>query len=122
MRASVCVGVVFGLALAACKSTPQPMPPRQGPPAFDEPTQSSDTNFEPASDSPNAVGPGAKGPREGCAPKGQVWDGKHEGCLYEVAGCCYPDDASACAAAGCEATACHILESAPAQIRCTSAK
>src|SRR5687768_12671478 len=53
-----------------------------------------------------------------CASEGSPWDGKAEGCLYEHAGCCYPSPEALCAAAGCAADACRILESSPAQARC----
>ncbi|MBL8941942.1 MAG: hypothetical protein JNK45_02290, partial [Myxococcales bacterium] len=46
------------------------------------------------------------------------WNGAPEGCAYEVAGCCYVDAETACAAAKCEASACEVLETHPAQIRC----
>ncbi len=55
---------------------------------------------------------------EGCRSGGEAWDGRHEGCIYEVGACCYPSPKLACEAAQCEAGACQILESSPAQIRC----
>jgi hypothetical protein len=64
--------------------------------------------------------PGASGdapPAERCAG-GTEWNGKPEGCAYEVDGCCYADAETACAAAKCANEACEILETYPAQVRC----
>lgn len=60
----------------------------------------------------------AASPKPGCAEGGRPWDGKLEGCLYEVEGCCYDTPAAACAAASCAEDRCQILESAPAQVAC----
>lgn len=53
-----------------------------------------------------------------CAEQGEPWDGRQDTCLYEHHGCCYPDPASLCAAAGCTDDNCSILESHPAQAAC----
>lgn len=98
----------------ACRSKPAPVPPQTGPLTFDGDAPADDG--APASaESPNEPDPPA---REGCRAGGVPWDGNHAGCLYEVSGCCYPDAAAACEAAGCDPGGCQILESAPAQITC----
>lgn len=61
--------------------------------------------------------PGTQAPIDPCAG-GEPWNGAPEGCAYEVEGCCYVDAETACAAAKCEASACEVLETHPAQIRC----
>ncbi|MBL4685607.1 MAG: hypothetical protein JKY37_13515 [Nannocystaceae bacterium] len=53
-----------------------------------------------------------------CGDQGKAWDGSHSGCVYEHAGCCYPDPAALCVAAGCPDDTCQILESRPAQATC----
>jgi len=53
-----------------------------------------------------------------CAAQGEAWDGRPGTCLYEHHGCCYPDPASLCAAAGCSDDNCNIVESRPAQAAC----
>jgi len=62
-------------------------------------------------------GAATKSPPERCAG-GAEWNGKPEGCAYEVAGCCYADAETACAAVKCARAACEILETYPAQVRC----
>jgi hypothetical protein len=47
-------------------------------------------------------------------PKGEI----AKGCEAIHGGCCYPDAASACAAAGCAADSCTVMESYPAQVSC----
>ncbi|MEO8179778.1 MAG: hypothetical protein ABI895_13165 [Deltaproteobacteria bacterium] len=42
-------------------------------------------------------------------------------CDFVVGGLCFRSSASACACAGCAENACMILESYPAQIRCSTA-
>ena len=63
-----------------------------------------------------ADGPTSEDPK--CAAQGSPWDGNPTGCTYEHGGCCYPDPASLCAAAGCSDDDCRILESRPAQAAC----
>ncbi|MEM6294081.1 MAG: hypothetical protein AAGA54_22575 [Myxococcota bacterium] len=110
----------MGATLVGCRAKTQPVPPRQGPPAFDDDDAATpEAPATPGEDEEPKPAP-AEAPG-GCAASGSPWDGKLQGCLYEVSGCCYPDDASACAAAGCDAQTCQILESAPAQVRCTVA-
>lgn len=115
--------VVRRLAVAAvvlsmgtgCRSKPAPSPPATGPLVFD------DDASAPASDSRGEDRPAPAASEVeagGCKAGGVAWDGKHDGCLYEVAGCCYGDAQSACQAAGCEGKGCQVLESAPAQIVC----
>jgi hypothetical protein len=53
-----------------------------------------------------------------CAEGGRLWDGKPVDCSYEHGGCCYGSAPAACAAAGCPAERCLVLESYPAQISC----
>jgi hypothetical protein len=53
-----------------------------------------------------------------CAAGGRVWDGKPQGCAYEHGKCCYDAAEPACAAAGCAAGTCVVMESYPAQVRC----
>lgn len=96
--------LVLVLAVVGCKkggSTTTPEDPVTSPePTSVEPAQREDPNAPPK-----------------CTEKGRVWDGHHEGCLYEVRGCCYDAPQDACEAAGCPED-CQILESAPAQIAC----
>jgi hypothetical protein len=66
---------------------------------------------------PDPSTPGPTAPAERCAG-GEPWNGAPEGCAYEVEGCCYVDAETACAAAKCDASACEVLETHPAQIRC----
>jgi hypothetical protein len=58
--------------------------------------------------------PGAPPTCEG----GRTWNGHLDGCMYEHDGCCYDSPHALCAAAGCEAAQCRILEVRPAQARC----
>ncbi|MCR9164826.1 MAG: hypothetical protein ACE37F_15105 [Nannocystaceae bacterium] len=111
MRFADAVAVAMLFASPACRSKPAPVPPPAAPLEFDDepPPQA------PATDAPTATPAADAG---GCKAGGTAWDGKHEGCLYEVAGCCYGDAAAACAAAGCDGDGCQILESAPAQVAC----
>lgn len=53
-----------------------------------------------------------------CAAGGRPWDGKPKDCPYEHGKCCYPAPEQACAAAGCAAGTCVVMESYPAQVRC----
>jgi len=99
------------LLLAAGCPKPAPVPPAADPLSFDD-----DAPEAGHSDDPDAPRSSVTDP-EGCRAGGTEWAGKHEGCLYEVEGCCYPSPGAACAAAGCP-KGCQILESAPAQIRC----
>ncbi len=108
---AVAMGVL--LASTACRSKPAPVPPPTGPLEFDDDV---DGPGAAPSEDPAAQAPAADA--GGCKAGGTAWDGKHDGCLYEVAGCCYLDAASACTAAGCESAACQIIESAPAQVVC----
>lgn len=107
--------MALGMLVAGigCRSKPAPVPPPTGPLEFDDDAE--DPAEPPSTPS---TGPATAVDPAGCKAGGTTWDGKHEGCLYEVAGCCYPDAASACAAAGCEGSGCQILESAPAQVVC----
>lgn len=79
---------------------------------------------QPTDDTPESASPGQgeepiePEPEEVCASGGRKWDGKPEGCPYEVARCCYDSPAQACAAAKCPESRCQILESYPAQIAC----
>lgn len=107
------MGVLL-LAGTACRSKPAPVPPPAGPLEFDDDADGPD---EPAEPDERPMEPGPAADAGGCKAGGTTWDGTHEGCLYEVAGCCYADASAACAAAGCDA-ACQILESAPAQVVC----
>jgi hypothetical protein len=94
---------VLLLATVACKkggATTSPDDPVASPPAGETPDEPADPNAPPK-----------------CTEAGRVWDGHHEGCLYEVGGCCYDGPEDACEAAGC-AKDCQILESSPAQIAC----
>ena len=91
------------LAMVGCKkpgATTNPDDPVASPPVEEPEPEPADPNAPPK-----------------CTEKGRVWDGHHDGCLYEVAGCCYDTPEDACAAAGC-ADDCQVLESAPAQIAC----
>jgi hypothetical protein len=105
---SVCLLVV--LALGACKAERSP--------------GASSGSVEPGRVSPGADASAAtdsddaQGAPPDCGTIGRLWDGKHEGCLYEVGGCCYDTPEAACTAAGCGGTDCRVLESAPAQIFC----
>ena len=108
---AVAMGVL--LASSACRSKPAPVPPPTGPLEFDD---DADGPADAPGEDPETPTPAVDA--GGCKAGGEAWDGKHEGCLYEVAGCCYADAASACAAAGCSGEACQILESAPAQVVC----
>lgn len=56
---------------------------------------------------------------ERCAG-GEPWNGVPSGCAYEVDGCCYRDAETACGVAKCAAEACEVLETYPAQVRCTT--
>lgn len=100
-----------------CRSKPAPSPPVTGPLIFDDDPESAPSGAK----DPGAPAAGAASDNDaadGCKAGGTPWGGKHEGCLYEVAGCCYGDAQSACQAAGCEGKGCQVLESAPAQIVC----
>lgn len=101
------------VVLAGCRK-PTPVPPQTGPLVFDG-------EQPPAPEAPATDARPSTPPQDapaGCAAQGTPWSGRHEGCLYEVKGCCYPDAEAACAAAACESGGCQILESAPAQIVC----
>lgn len=113
MRFGYAVALGVLLASTACRSKPAPVPPATGPLEFDDDV---DGPPEAPSDDPSTSTPSVQA--GGCKAGGTTWNGKHEGCLYEVAGCCYPDAAAACTAAGCESDGCQILESAPAQVVC----
>ena len=100
---------------SGCRSKPTPVPPVTGPLTFDDdPSAESSTRADPE----RTMGKRSEPAAGGCKAGGAPWDGKQEGCLYEVAGCCYGDAQAACQAAGCEGTGCQVLESAPAQIAC----
>ncbi len=106
--------VVAAVALwmsPGCRSKPAPVPPPTGPLTFDD---------DPGTAPPGTGEPGgpSRSTTAGCKTGGVPWDGKHAGCLYEVAGCCYADAQAACQAAGCNGFECQVLESAPAQIVC----
>ena len=96
-----------------CRSQPASVPPPTGPLTFDD-----DPIEQPPEGEPEPEPAQPKPEPAGCKAGGTAWDGKHEGCLYEVTGCCYGDAQAACSAAGCEGTGCQVLESAPAQIVC----
>ncbi|MGH1341178.1 MAG: hypothetical protein ACRBN8_06480 [Nannocystales bacterium] len=98
-----------------CRSKPASVPPPTEPPSFDD-----DPGATPRATPSSGGAPheSPDGEPTACKAGGSPWDGKHEGCLYEVAGCCYGDAQAACHAAGCEGTGCQVLESAPAQIVC----
>jgi hypothetical protein len=53
-----------------------------------------------------------------CAGGGRPWDGKPKDCAYEHGKCCYTEAEQACAAAGCTAGKCIVMETYPAQVRC----
>ena len=112
------VGLALGSALAltaGCKpktATTSPEPVEPG--ASNDPT-SPDSADGSADGSPAATDPDAP---PDCADQGEPWDGRQDTCLYEHHGCCYPDPASLCAAAGCTNDNCRILESHPAQAKC----
>ena len=91
------------------------MPPPTGPLTFDD-----DPGITPSgeAESGGVTDASPEPAPAGCKAGGTPWDGKHAGCLYEVAGCCYGDAQAACQASGCEGTGCQVLESAPAQIVC----
>lgn len=99
---------------SGCRSKPAPVPPPTGPLTFDDDPGTASPATEPG----GAADDGAKPAPAGCKAGGTPWDGKHAGCLYEVAGCCYDTAQAACQAAGCEGKGCQVLESAPAQIVC----
>jgi hypothetical protein len=103
-RAARLVSVAF--VLAACKPASTTREPGATP---GTPASSPDAS--------SPEGPGAsEAPR--CASDGEPWDGKPGTCFYEHAGCCYPTPEAMCAAAGCDAASCMIMESSPAQARC----
>lgn len=112
---SIRVGVAVGVLLTGggCRSKAAPVPPPSGPLQYDD----DDDAQASAGRDAGEPAPEARGPA-GCKAGGAPWDGKQEGCVYEVAGCCYPDAKSACAAADCEEAACQILEFSPAQVTC----
>jgi hypothetical protein len=85
-------------------------------PAARAPTSDPDTATASPAGPPKAD-PAPVPAAEACAG-GERWDGSPDACDYVHEGCCYPDPRSLCAAAGCEAERCRILESHPAQARC----
>lgn len=112
-RQSPAAPVVLLLALGlvgACSRPPAPPPASPPPEPIEEPAPSDD--LPPPQTEPPPPAPGE------CAEGGRLWDGKPKDCSYEVAGCCYDSAQNACAAAGCGAEQCLVLESYPAQIRC----
>lgn len=111
--------MAFGLALApslGCKPKTATSSPDTTAPVTtggNDPTSSGSDGTSP--DGTAATDPDAP-PK--CAEQGEPWDGRQDTCLYEHHGCCYPDPASLCAAAGCTDDNCSILESRPAQAAC----
>lgn len=121
----IVLGTLGAIGLAvACKPKTPPQPPpssEDGVAGVDGPdTPSQSPAADDAADGADTAtvpdGPTSQDPQ--CAAKGTPWDGSPQGCLYEHEGCCYPDPASVCAAARCDADTCQILESSPAQVRC----
>ena len=107
--------ILFALLLVpttwACKTEPPPDTTAGGSvnPSHGTPPEVGD---------PGSANRGEPPPVDCSALQGHAWDGKADGCVYEVAGCCYGTPEAACTAAGCPGDACRILESAPAQIAC----
>jgi hypothetical protein len=103
--------IALGLvAFVSCKpAAVKPGEPGTGPDA----SVSSPVKEGPAADVPATI-PG----EPECAEGGRVWDGKPQDCAYEHGKCCYPAAEQACAAAGCAAGKCVVMESYPAQVRC----
>jgi len=98
---------------AACSirtSTVAPMPPST------ERTSVQAAHAESSEDA--VVEPPERSEPGACRAGGAPWAGLREGCLYEVAGCCYGTPEDACAAAACEAQVCQVIETVPAQIVC----
>jgi hypothetical protein len=92
------------------KITPAPAPAL--PSEAETPDEAPDQDLPPPETEPPEAEPAP------CADGGRLWDGKPEDCSYEHGGCCYDSAASACAAAGCAADRCNVMESYPAQIAC----
>ncbi len=118
-------GVALGIALAigwvgACKpkstTAPDSGNATDGQAVQAETPVGAATEDAPDGDPPTDV-PANEAPK--CTKAGTPWDGSRSaGCTYEHAGCCYPDPASLCAAAGCPDDTCRIIESRPAQATC----
>ena len=100
--------VSIAILVAACKPTTASQAPDASP---DAPTSSPANDDEPA--------PGAPREPPACAADGTPWNGKPGTCFYEHGGCCYPTPEAMCEAAGCDTGRCVIMESSPAQARCT---
>lgn len=111
MRRSLIVMVIATAGLIGCR----PAPGGTAPPPSGEGTSTPTDPAASASESPSGASD-PEAPVE-CAASGVAWNGRHDGCAYEVAGCCYPTPSSACAAAGCSER-CQILEVFPAQVQC----
>lgn len=109
------LGLLAVVPLLACQ--PKRVPPPATPPPdetkADEPEPEPEPLPEPETEPPPAE------PKP-CAEGGRLWSGTMGDCSYEHAGCCYDSAATACAAAGCDADRCNVLESYPAQIVCGS--
>lgn len=107
--------VLLALALASgCPhKTASPPPPEASSSDQASPPPSSDDELPPPETEPPPPEPGT------CAEGGRLWDGKPGDCSYEHGGCCYDSAAAACAAAGCAADRCNVMESYPAQIACS---
>lgn len=90
------------VTLSACSETPSPNAPTSSP--------SSSSSAFGAQLQGNGQGPDAN-------PDRPVPTGSPE-CAFRVADACYLNADAACKAAGCERSACTILESMPAQVQC----
>lgn len=88
------------VTLSACSETPSP----------NAPTSSPSSSAFGAQLQGNGQGPDAN-------PDRPLPAGSPE-CGFRVADACYTNADAACKAAGCERSACTILESMPAQVQC----
>lgn len=111
--AALCVGLASA-SFAACKPTKTTVPPESGDGAAATPATDDERDPVPSTDPPET----RKDEPPLCGDQGTAWDGSHSGCVYEHAGCCYPDPAALCVAAGCPDDTCQIIESRPAQATC----
>lgn len=98
LLAATLLSLVTLAALSACTETPAPSTPTASSSAFGAQLQG------------NGQGPDANPDRPLPVDSPE--------CQFRVAQACYLNADAACKAAGCERSACTILESMPAQVQC----
>lgn len=108
------VGVVVLSGWWACQTRPATAPAPVAPASAVASAEEPDSPAIPSVGEPK---PAAAAKPE-CGAGGVKWNGKREGCLYEVDGCCYGTPQSACVAASCKGERCQVIETSPGQIAC----